>query len=169
MTWKTKPGVKLCQLVRKKTQNWIHLETEIACNILLDSELNFCYTLEKKALKKSSNKDVFEALQKEFPTVLLHNDFLDTAIEKLGNQYNNIKKNWRKNVDCARTSSGLDVMKESTWIVIDSLSSSALDFSFQEKHLLVGSSNEKNDEEKSDNENESVLSESKLQEESEKE
>ena len=49
--------------------------------------------------------------------------------------------------------------------VIDSLSSSALDLSFQEKNLSVESSDEKNDKETSDDENESVLNERELQEE----
>ena len=50
--------------------------------------------------------------------------------------------------------------------VIDSLSSSALDLSFQEGNLSAESSDEKNDEETSDEENESVLNESELQQES---
>ena len=50
--------------------------------------------------------------------------------------------------------------------VIDSLSSSGLDPSFQEENLSVGSSDEKNDEETSDEGYESVLNESELQEES---
>ena len=75
MTGKSKPGIEFRQLIRKKIRKWTHLETEIFCNILVDSEFNFCHTLETKALKKSSNKEVFEALQKEFRTALLDNNF----------------------------------------------------------------------------------------------
>ena len=50
--------------------------------------------------------------------------------------------------------------------VIDSLSSSALDLSFQEKNLSGESSEEKNDKETSDDKNESVINERELQEES---
>ena len=65
-------------------------------------------TLETKASKKSSNKGVFRAPQKEFRTALLDNHFLednwklipegtqanlDTSIKKLKNLYSNIKKN----------------------------------------------------------------------------
>ena len=62
MTGKSKPGMKFHQLTRKKTRNWTHLETEIFCNMLVESEFNFSHTLETKTLKKSSNKEVFEAL-----------------------------------------------------------------------------------------------------------
>ena len=75
MTRKAKPGMKFRQSIRKKTRNWTHLETEIFCNILVDSESNFCHILDTKSLKKYSNKEVFEALQKEFCTALLYNDF----------------------------------------------------------------------------------------------
>ena len=65
-------------------------------------------TLETKASKKSSNKGVFRAPQKECRTALLDNHFLednrklipegtqanlDTSIKKLKNLYSNIKKN----------------------------------------------------------------------------
>ena len=46
-----------------------------------------------------------------------------------------------------------------TKTVIDSLSSSTLDLSFQEENLSAESSDEKNDEKMSDEENESVLNE----------
>ena len=49
--------------------------------------------------------------------------------------------------------------------VIDNLSSSALDLSFQEENLSAESFDGKNDEETSDEENKIVLNESKLQEE----
>ena len=133
MIGKGKPGMKFRQLIRKKTRNWTHLETDLFGNILVDSELNFCHTLETKGLKRSSNKEVFEAPQrKEFRTAFLDNIFLennrklilegrqadlDISIEKLRNKYNNIKKSWRKNVDRARTS-GLDVKKEPKWFQI---------------------------------------------------
>ena len=80
--------------------------------------------------------------------------------------------------DRARTFSCLDVKKEpkcfqimhsvltDTKTVIDSLSSSTLDLSFQEENLSAESSDEKNDEKMSDEENESVLNESELQEKS---
>ena len=107
MTGKSKPGMKLRQFIRKKTGNWTHLGTKIFFNILFDSEFNFCHTLETKALKKPSSKEVFEVLQKEFRTAFVDNEFLedngklvpegaqadlDTSIEKLRNKCNSIKK-----------------------------------------------------------------------------
>ena len=50
MIGKSKPGMKFCQLNRKR--NLTHLDIQILCNILDDSEFNFCYTLETTALKK---------------------------------------------------------------------------------------------------------------------
>ena len=93
----------------------------------------FVIILRQRSLEKSSNKKFFEPLQKEFRTALLGNDFLednwkpipeatqadlDTSIEKLRNKYNNIQRNWRKNVDRAKTGSGLDVKKEQKWFQI---------------------------------------------------
>lgn len=61
---------KMAQKV-EKGRNWTDLETEAFCSILADQELNFCFTLETRALKKSSNKEVFEALQKKFRFFML--------------------------------------------------------------------------------------------------
>ena len=107
MTGKSKPGMKIRQFIRKKTGNWRHLVTKIFFNILVDSEFNFCNTLETKALKKSWSKEVFEFLQKETRPAFLGNEFLednrklipeggqadlDTSIEKLRNKCDSIKK-----------------------------------------------------------------------------
>ena len=70
MTGKSKPGMKFHQLIRKETRNWTHLETEIFCNMLVESEFNYCHSLETKALKKSSNEEVFETLQQKFCTTI---------------------------------------------------------------------------------------------------
>ena len=67
--------MKFRQLFRKKNRNWTHLATETFCNILVDCEFNFYHTFETKTLKKSSNKEVFETLPKEFHTAFLDNDF----------------------------------------------------------------------------------------------
>ena len=99
---------------------------------------------------------------------------LDTSIENWETNRKTLKKNWRKNVDCARTNSGLDVRKELRWFeivhpvladtntVIDILSSSALYLSFQAENLSTESRNEKNNKETSDKQNGITLSERKL-------
>ena len=124
---------------------------------MVDTGLNFCATLETKALKKSSNTEVFESLQKEFKTGLLDDEFiqqneeylpgelnieLDISIPKLRNKYNNLKRNWKQIVDRAKDGSGLHVEREPKWFQIlhpvmndtntgiDDISSSAADTSF---------------------------------------
>ena len=97
-----------------KGRNWSDIETETFCRILADSDNNFCFTLETKALKKTANKEVFESIQKEFKISLLEKDFLDEnrlyfnvgedgsipdldiSITKLRYKYNNLKKLWKK-------------------------------------------------------------------------
>ena len=58
-----------------KGRNWTDLETESFCRILVDPETNFVTTLETKALKKTANKEVFEAIQCEFKISLLEEEF----------------------------------------------------------------------------------------------
>ena len=60
-----KKGSKFRKMAMEKGRNWTDGETEMFCTLLVDTELNFCATLETKALKKSSNTEVFESLQKE--------------------------------------------------------------------------------------------------------
>ena len=105
----------------------------------------------------SSNKEVFEALQKEFRTALLDEDFMEgnkknshgvaytevnTSIVKLPNKHNKPKKQWRQRVDRAKNGTGLDVEKEPKWFQIlhqvlsdtnaglEDISSGAMDTSF---------------------------------------
>ena len=48
-----------------KARNWTELETEEFCRVLADPDFDFCLTLEKKALRKTANKEVFESIQLE--------------------------------------------------------------------------------------------------------
>ena len=60
---KQNSGLKFRKNIAKMTEkgrNWTELETETFCRILVDDEFNFAVTLETKALKKSSNKEVFD-------------------------------------------------------------------------------------------------------------
>ena len=60
------------KITEQKSRNWTDLETEEFCRVLADPDSDFCLTLEKKALKKTANKDsnkeVFEAIQAELNT-----------------------------------------------------------------------------------------------------
>ena len=75
MIGKGKPGMKFRQLIRKRTRNWTHLETDLFGNILVDSELNFCHTLETKALKRASNKEVSRLLKRKNSHCAFEQDF----------------------------------------------------------------------------------------------
>ena len=44
----------------REVRNWTKDETELFCNVVADPINNFVATLEKKALKKASTKEVFE-------------------------------------------------------------------------------------------------------------
>ena len=56
------------KITEQKSRNWTDLETEEFCRVLADPDSDFCLTLEKKALKKTANKEVFEAIQAELKT-----------------------------------------------------------------------------------------------------
>ena len=116
-----------------KGRNWTDLETEAFAMILADSTHNFSFTLETKALKKSSNKEVFEVIQLEFRTALADPEFvkenntyfpeesatdLDTSVQKLRTKYNNLKRVWKLTVDRAKEGSGLDVEREPKWFQV---------------------------------------------------
>ena len=57
-----------------KSRNWTELETEEFCRVLADPDSAFCLTLEKKALKKTPNKEVFEAIQAELKTKIQNDE-----------------------------------------------------------------------------------------------
>ena len=102
-------------------------------------ENSFAITLEKLALKKSSNNEVFEHVKKLFDAVLkekhLKNlnekinftsskdnsvskyEALDTSVMKLRKKYNNLKTEWRKITDRAKSGSGLAPQKEPQWYI----------------------------------------------------
>ena len=46
----------------KKGRNWTEQEQELFCQILADPERCFAVTLETKALKKNSNKEVLDSI-----------------------------------------------------------------------------------------------------------
>ena len=66
------------KITEQKSRNWTDLETEEFCRVLADPDSDFCLTLEKKALKKTANKDsnkeVFEAIQAELKTKIQNDE-----------------------------------------------------------------------------------------------
>ena len=106
---KTTPGKKFRAGVNKgsRDRNWTNLETDAYTSILADGETNYALTLETKALKRKSNKEVFEAILTDFNVALADSEFckenklhfpeesmidLDISVDKLRVKYNNLKK-----------------------------------------------------------------------------
>ena len=76
-----------------RDRNWTNLETDAYASILGDGESNYALTLETKALKKKSNKEVFEAILAEFNGALVDSEFREemfpfrnTSFLRPGNQ-----------------------------------------------------------------------------------
>ena len=81
---KTNPGKKFRAGVNKasRDRNWTNLETDAYASILADGESNYALTLETKALKKKSNKKVFEAILVNFNVARLPYDhYTDNFVE----------------------------------------------------------------------------------------
>ena len=74
---KTNPGKKFHAGVNKasRDRNWTNLETDAYASILADRESNCALTLETKALKKKSNKEVFEAILADLNVALADSEF----------------------------------------------------------------------------------------------
>ena len=69
-------------------RNWTNEETVLFCQILTDPVCNYLETLEKKALKKSSTKEVFESILEDFQKSLQNHEF----IERNGKNFSSKKK-----------------------------------------------------------------------------
>ena len=81
--------------------NWTTEETNLFCEIVTDPITNFMITLERKALKKSSRKEVFEEILGEFQARLLGDYFKRRNSENLKGK----KKETKLLFDVKRTSS----------------------------------------------------------------
>ena len=67
---------------KNSTRNWTLEETNLFCSILVDPLINFMVTLERKALKKSSTKEVFEAILEELDKALDEEPFKSSTIRR---------------------------------------------------------------------------------------
>ena len=106
--------------------------------VLADEENSFATSLENLALKKSSNNEVFSCIKKLFDKEIRKPEFkqvneetfkrkdgsipnypqLDTSVEKLRKRYANLKTEWRRISERAKTGSGLSPEKEPKWFFI---------------------------------------------------
>ena len=103
-------------------------ELELYAIILSSEENSFASALEKLALKKSSNNEIFQHIKKILDGALKDKDFknenekqkltsedgrvlnyepLDTSVLKLRKKYANLKTEWRKISDRAKTGSSI--------------------------------------------------------------
>ena len=100
---------------QKNPLSWTDVELDAYANVLADSENSFAATLDKLALKKSSNNEVFELIQKDLAAEMGTEDFqsrnnncfkststkLDISIEKLRQKYKLFKAEWRNKTTSA--------------------------------------------------------------------
>ena len=64
-----------------ESRNWTSEETKLFCEILVDPVNNFMVTLERKALKKASTREVFESVLEELQTALEEPSFKEKKQE----------------------------------------------------------------------------------------
>ena len=103
---------------------WTAEETNLFCSILADPVTKFMLILERKAVKKVTTKEVFEAITEELKTAFIEEPFktlnekslkgkesLNLDIKKLHRKYNNLKQQWKND-------SGLTKAQDPTWFHI---------------------------------------------------
>ena len=116
---------------KTKQRNWTKDETELFTEILADPDQKFLDTLERKALKKEKNRELFEEMKAIFDVELFNPDFVeknrinsmrkgevlvhtdpDTSVPRLLDKYKNLKSKWTAITEDARTGSGLTGTKD---------------------------------------------------------
>lgn len=117
--------------ISKNTRRWTELEINVYADVLANPENSFAIALEKLALKKLANNEVFEHIQKLFQAELDKDDFkeknsellknlkeptkLNTSIEKLRQKYKWLKTEWTNKTNRAKNGSGLEPDQEPRW------------------------------------------------------
>ena len=116
----------------KNARRWTDVELDAFADVLADPENSFGATLDKLELKKSSNNEVFEHVQKELTAEMETEDFqsryndyfkstttkLDISIKKLQQKYKWFKTEWTNKTNHAKNGLGLDPEKEPHWYQI---------------------------------------------------
>ena len=110
-------------------------ERKAFCDILVDPDDDFAYKLERLALNKSSNRELFEEMQVKFAKILRENSFiemnnqnfklkdgkikeyepLDITIDKLRVQYKKLRVQWSAIASETKTKSGLSPKTVPEW------------------------------------------------------
>ena len=113
----------------KNARRWTDVELDAYADVLADPENSFAATLDKLVLKKSSNNEVFEHIQKELAAEMetkdfqsRNNDYFKSTLTKIGyidqklrQKYKWFKMEWTNNTKRAKNGSdpnGLDLEKE---------------------------------------------------------
>ena len=95
----------------KNNRRWTDLELDCFADVLVDPENSFKASVDTLALKKSSNNEVYECIQKELVMEMQTEDFkqknaeyfvgkptkLDTSVEKFRVKYKWFKTEWARN------------------------------------------------------------------------
>ena len=149
-----------------RSRKWTAEETRVFARVLADEENCFGVNLEKLALKKSSNNEVFSCVKTVLDEELkllppTKNGPLDTSVDKLRKRYANIKSSWRKIDDRIRSGSGLAPEDEPTWytMVNDFLSESNAPIELNEASLDLSFSDDDDDD---DHDETSTLGETQM-------
>ena len=113
----------------KNSRRWSPVEIDTFAGILADTENNYAVALDKLALKKSSNNEVFEHIRTAFLAEMEKEDFrvrnkehfirtpskLDTSLDKLRQKYKWLKREWGEHTRRAKNGSGLAPDEEPHW------------------------------------------------------
>ena len=105
---------------KHRGRNWTKEETDLFIDVITDPNDDYALILEKKALKKSSNKmfanEVANFIRKgktmTYAKLSLEGDI---GIKKLQTKYKDIKDRWRKITDAARRGSGEEGATDERW------------------------------------------------------
>ena len=130
---------RICRKKYIRARNWTDNELEEFAKVLADDENAFAVLLEKRALKKFANNEVFSQTKIAFGRALrdpdlkkkneqlhfkqkddkiLEYSILDTREKKLRKKYANLKASWNKISDKAKNESSLSPIREPKWFHI---------------------------------------------------
>ena len=117
----------------KNSRRWTETELDCLADVLADPENNYAITLDRLALKKSSNNEVFEHIMTDLSKEMGKEDFisrnadhfkggkstkLDISIDRLRHKFKWLKTQWGEHTRRAKNGSGLEPEKEPRWYQI---------------------------------------------------
>ena len=116
----------------KRSRSWTEIELKYFALILVEEENEFAYKLDTLALKKTSNKYIFEQIEKVFKDKLSSEDFkientssskrpltpLEIDVDKLRAKFKWLKDQWRRFSDRVKKGSGMSPVEEPEWYQI---------------------------------------------------